>query len=220
MATAAGLAVPALLGHIVDRVTDDGADAQLTGIALLLLGAAVVQGVLTAVGQALVARLGESALADLRERVVERVLTLPLERIERAGSGDLVSRVSDDVAEIAEAVRQALPRMASAALIVALTVVGLAALDWRLALAGCSRSRSRRTRCAGTSGARRRSTPPSAARRAARAQQLLDSVSGAGHRARVRPRSAPTSRASSAARWTRSASRCRPSTSSRASSLG
>jgi len=179
-ATAAGLAVPAILGHIVDIVSEHGADAELTGPALLLLAAAVVQGVLTAVGQALVARLGEGALADLRERVVERVLALPLERIERAGSGDLVSRVSDDVAEIAEAVRGALPRMASSALIVALTVVGLAALDWRLALAGLLavpiQAHTLRWYLV-------RSTPIYAAERraaAARAQQLLDSVSGAG----------------------------------------
>ena len=178
--TAAGLAVPAILGHIVDLVDEEGADAQLTGAALLLLGAAVVQGVLTALGQALVARLGESALADLRERVVERVLTLALERIERAGSGDLVSRVSDDVAEIAEAVRQALPRMASAALIVALTVVGLAAIDWRLALAGLLAVPIQAHTLRWYLG---RSSPIYAAERkaaAARAQQLLDSVSGAG----------------------------------------
>ncbi len=180
VATAAGLAVPALLGHIVDLVDDEGADAELTGPALLLLGAAVVQGVLTALGQALVARLGESALADLRERVVERVLTLPLERIERAGSGDLVSRVSDDVAEIADAVRQALPRMASAGLIVMLTVVGLAALDWRLALAGLVAVPIQAHTLRWYLG---RSSPVYAAERraaAARAQQLLDSVSGAG----------------------------------------
>lgn len=180
VATSAGLAVPAILGHIVDLVDDQGADAELTRAALLLLGAAVVQGLLTALGQALVARLGESALADLRERVVARVLTLPLERIERAGSGDLVSRVSDDVAEIAEAVRQALPRMASSALIVALTVVGLAAIDWRLALAGLLAVPIQAHTLRWYLG---RSSPVYAAERraaAARAQQLLDSVSGAG----------------------------------------
>lgn len=199
VATAAGLAVPAILGHIVDLVSDEGADAKLTGAALLLLAAAVVQGVLTAVGQALVARLGESGLADLRERVVERVLTLPLERIERAGSGDLVSRVSDDVGEIAEAVRQALPRMASAALIVALTIVGLAALDWRLALAGLLAVPIQAHTLRWYIG---RSSPVYAAERraaAARAQVLLDAVSGAGtvrafglgpeHTARVERRS-------------------------------
>lgn len=180
LATAAGLAIPALLGHIVDLVGEPGADADLTGAALLLLLAAVVQGGLTAIGQALVARLGEGALALLRERVVERVLTLPLARIERAGSGDLVSRVSDDVAEIAEAVRQALPRMASSALIVGLTVVGLAVLDWRLALAGLLAVPIQAHTLRWYLG---RSAPVYAAERraaAARAQQLLDSVSGAG----------------------------------------
>jgi ATP-binding cassette subfamily C protein len=180
VATAASLAVPAILGHIVDLVSDGRDSGALTGPAILLLAAAVVQGVLTAVGQALVARLGEGALAELRERVVERVLTLPLERIERAGSGDLVSRVSDDVAQIAEAVREALPRMASSALIVGLTVVGLAALDWRLALAGLVAVPVQAHTLRWYLG---RSGPVYAAERRAaakRAQQLLDSVSGAG----------------------------------------
>lgn len=179
VATAAGLAVPALLGHIVDIVSGGRPSEALTGPAMALLLAAIVQGVLTAVGQALVARLGESALAELRERVVERVLTLPLERIERAGSGDLVSRASDDVAQIAEAVREALPRMASSALIVGLTVVGLAALDWRLALAGLVAVPVQVHTLRWYLG---RSGPVYAAERraaAARAQQLLDSVSGA-----------------------------------------
>lgn len=178
-ATAAGLTVPAILGHIVDLVGDERGTDALTWPAILLLIAAVVQSGLTALGQALVAQLGEGALATLRERVVERMLTLPLERIERAGSGDLISRVSDDVAEIAEAVRQALPRMASSALIVLLTVVGLAALDWRLALAGLVAVPVQAHTLRWYLG---RSTPVySAERRAAgaRAQQLLDSVSGA-----------------------------------------
>ncbi len=180
VATAAGLAVPAILGHIVDVVRDPASrGSALTVPAILLLAAAVVQGAMTAVGQALVARLGEGALADLRERVVERVLTLPLERIERAGSGDLVSRVSDDVAQIAEAVREALPRMASAALVVGLTVVGLAALDWRLALAGLVavpiQAHTLRWYL-GRSGALYAAERRAAARRS---QQLLDSVSGA-----------------------------------------
>jgi ATP-binding cassette subfamily C protein len=180
VATAAGLAVPAILGRIVDLVSEGRGPDALTVPATLLLIAAIVQGVLTAVGQALVASLGEGALAELRERVVERVLTLPLERIERAGSGDLVSRVSDDVAEIAKAVREALPQMASSALIVALTIVGLAALDWRLALAGLLAVPLQAHTLRWYLG---RSAPVYAAERraaGARTQQLLDSVSGAG----------------------------------------
>jgi len=180
VATAAALAVPVILGHMIDLLSDRRGSGALTVPAILLLVAAVVQGTLTAVSQALVARLGEGALADLRERVVERVLGLELERIERAGSGDLVSRVSDDVAQIAQAVRQALPRMASSALIVGLTIVGLAALDWRLALAALLAVPIQAHTLRWYLG---RSGPVYAAERraaAARAQQLLDSVSGVG----------------------------------------
>ena len=53
-------------------------------------------------------------LADLRERVVERALRLPAERVERAGRGDLLARVGDDVARGREAVVEALPAFAGA----------------------------------------------------------------------------------------------------------
>ena len=75
-------------------------------------------------------------LADLRERVVDRGLRLPPERVERAGRGDLLARVGGDVAVVGEAVVEALPMLAGAALTVVLTFVGLAAIDVRLMLAG------------------------------------------------------------------------------------
>ncbi|MEY2532586.1 MAG: ATP-binding cassette, subfamily bacterial, partial [bacterium] len=74
--------------------------------------------------------------AALRERVVGHALRLPAARLERAGRGDLLSRVGDDVAVVAEAVVQALPALARALVTVVLTFAGLAAIDPRLALAG------------------------------------------------------------------------------------
>jgi ATP-binding cassette subfamily C protein len=177
--TAAGLAVPPVLGHIVDIVADDRPAADLTAPAVALLALALAQGVLTGLGTALVARVGEPVLAQLRERVVRRALWLPLGQVERAGSGDLLARVGDDVAATAQAVRNALPPFAISALTVGLTVVGLAALDWRLALAGL---------CAAPIQVwtlrwyLQRAAPLYAAERAAgsgRAQQLLDSIGGA-----------------------------------------
>jgi len=177
--TVAGLAVPPVLGHIVDLVADARPAGALTAPAVLLLGLALAQGVLTGLGTALVARVGEPVLARLRERVVQRALWLPLGQIERAGSGDLLARVGDDVAATAQAVRNALPAFAISGLTVGLTVVGLAALDWRLALAGL---------CAAPIQVwtlrwyLARAAPLYAAERAAgsgRAQQLLDSIGGA-----------------------------------------
>ncbi|ONI80291.1 multidrug ABC transporter permease [Saccharothrix sp. ALI-22-I] len=127
--TAVGLITAPMLGRIVDLV-GAGSSALAWPVVVLVL-VAVAQGVSTAFGTSLVARLGEGMLADLREKFVERALHLPLERVEKAGAGDLTSRVTRDVQVIADAVRNALPVMARAALTIGLTVVGIAVLDWR-----------------------------------------------------------------------------------------
>ncbi len=134
-ATSAGLFTAPLLGRIVDLVADGEPASTLTTPVVLLAVVAIVQGGLTALGVALVAGLGEEMLARLRERFVARALRLPLERVERAGSGDLSARVTADVSIVAEAVRRALPQLARAGLTIVLTLVGLAVLDWRFLVA-------------------------------------------------------------------------------------
>ncbi|MFD4599964.1 ABC transporter ATP-binding protein [Streptomyces sp. NPDC058464] len=135
LATAVGLLTQPLLGHIVDVVTEHRSPDALTWPVLALAGVAAVQGVTTALGMSLVSRLGETALARLRELFVERALSLPLERLERAGSGDLNARVTRDVSRVADAVRTALPELARSGLSIVLTLAALALLDWRFLLA-------------------------------------------------------------------------------------
>lgn len=96
-ATAVGLLVQPLLGRIVDLAADRGSANAITVTAALLAAVAVVQGVATGLGLSLISRLGETTLARLRERFVERALDLPLERVEKAGAGDLTARVTADV---------------------------------------------------------------------------------------------------------------------------
>ncbi len=55
------------------------------------------------------ARLGERVLARLREEFVDRVLELPLATVERAGTGDLITRTSRDVDILSRSVRSAVP---------------------------------------------------------------------------------------------------------------
>ncbi|MFF8644054.1 ABC transporter ATP-binding protein [Streptomyces sp. NPDC015345] len=133
--TGVGLLTAPLLGHIVDLVVDKRGSDALTVPLVLLVVVALVRGAATAVGSALVARLGETVLAVVREQFIERALRLPLERVEAAGSGDLVSRVTSDVSMIAKSVRQALPEFTRSALTIVLTLGGLAVLDWRFLLA-------------------------------------------------------------------------------------
>ncbi|MFD9247828.1 ABC transporter ATP-binding protein, partial [Streptomyces sp. NPDC059556] len=133
--TAVGLLTAPLLGHIVDLVVDKKGAAALTLPLVLLVVVAVARGAAAAVGSTLVARLGETVLAALREQFIERALRLPLDRVEAAGSGDLVSRVTSDVSMIGKSVRQALPEFSRSALTILLTFVGLAVLDWRFLIA-------------------------------------------------------------------------------------
>ncbi|MGH3936196.1 MAG: ABC transporter transmembrane domain-containing protein, partial [Pseudonocardiaceae bacterium] len=108
-ATAVGLLTAPLLGHIVDLVVQRRPTDALIAPVIALVLVAVIAGVLVAVGVSLVARLGEGTLAQLRERFVQRALMLPLEQVERVGSGDLTSRVTNDVRVVADGVRNAMP---------------------------------------------------------------------------------------------------------------
>lgn len=170
------LAAP-LLGDIVDRVAAGGG-ATLGPPVLGLAAIALAQGLLGALGVGLAARFCETLLAGLRERFVDRALHLPQSRVEAAGAGDLTSRVTDDVAVVGEAVREAVPELARAALLVGLTGVGLAVLDWRFLLAALLAVPVQVWTARSFLG---RSTPLYTAQRVAggaQQQQLLDTASG------------------------------------------
>ncbi|MBU2668866.1 ABC transporter ATP-binding protein/permease [Actinoplanes bogorensis] len=133
--TVAGLLAPPLLGHIVDLASGGGATSEFILAGAGLVGVALVDAALAGAGIALLAQVGEQTLARIREQFVESALRLPLEQVERAGAGDLTSRVTNDVAVVAEAARRAVPEFTRAILTIVLTLAGMAVLDWRFLLA-------------------------------------------------------------------------------------
>ncbi|MEU9185743.1 ABC transporter ATP-binding protein [Streptomyces sp. NPDC048484] len=180
VATAVGLLVQPLLGRIVDLVADHRPPGSITLPVVLLMLVALAQGATTVLGLGLVSRLGETVLAQLRERFVEKALRLPLEQVEKAGAGDLTARVTRDVSVVGEAVRSALPELARSLLAIALTLAAMAALDWRFFLAALIAVPVQ------ASTARwyvRNAVPLYAEQRiatGAQQQQLLDTIAGAG----------------------------------------
>jgi len=66
--------------------------------------------------------LAEEVFADLREDFLERVVALPLSTVERAGSGDLLSRTTSDIDTLAKTVRYAVPEVLVATVTSVLTV--------------------------------------------------------------------------------------------------
>ncbi|MFE0305860.1 ABC transporter ATP-binding protein [Amycolatopsis sp. NPDC058986] len=178
-ATAIGLLTAPLLGRIVDIVSGHRTAAELVTPVVALALVAVAQAIATALGMSLVSRLGETMLAELRERFVQRALHLPLEQVERAGSGDLTARVTNDVSVVADAVRKALPQLARSVLTIVLTLVALAVLDWRFLIAALIAAP---IQLHTVRWYVRRAKPVYAAQReavGAQQQQLLDTIGGA-----------------------------------------
>ncbi|RAO27894.1 putative ABC transporter ATP-binding prot ein [Micromonospora saelicesensis] len=136
VAAATGLVAPWVLGRLVDDVIAGTDTPRVIAWAGVIAGAAVLAGLLTAAGAAVAARLGETVLARLRERVLDRALHLPSATLERAGTGDLVARAGDDVAVVTNVIATSGPAFLGALLSVVLTAAGLFALDWRLGIAG------------------------------------------------------------------------------------
>ena len=179
LGTVCGLAGPRVLGAMIDVVLGGRTTGELVGLGAVLLVASVGQALLTGVGSALMARLGQGITAGVRESVVARALRLDAHEVERAGTGDLVARVSGDVESVNEAVSGVLPAFVEAALTIALTLVALLVLDWRFALAGLT---AVPLQVIALRWYLRTVVPVSRAERVAegaRAQQLVETIGGA-----------------------------------------
>ncbi|MFN2524222.1 MAG: ABC transporter ATP-binding protein [Mycobacteriales bacterium] len=122
LAAIAGLAGPPLLGHLVEQVRQGTTRTTVDRVALLLAGFVLLQTVLTRWSHWLSLVLAERVFADLREEFLERVVDLPLSTVESAGSGDLLTRMTSDVDQLARTVRYAVPEVAVALLTTVLTV--------------------------------------------------------------------------------------------------
>ncbi|MGI5191783.1 ABC transporter ATP-binding protein [Promicromonospora sp. CA-289599] len=136
VATAAAGVLPSLaIGEVVDAVTAGGAARTVWIAGAVMVGSVVVGAVLAAVGMIGASRLLEGMLARLREDMVAAALRLPQSQVERAGTGDLISRAGDDVAEVAEAIPAVVPALTGSFFTIVVTFGGMAVIDARYALA-------------------------------------------------------------------------------------
>ncbi|MFJ7241593.1 ABC transporter ATP-binding protein [Streptomyces olivaceus] len=125
VAVIASMVGPYLLGGLVERVSDDSRELHLGFTAALFVLALVVQAAFVREVRLRGAVLGERMLADLREDFLVRSVGLPPGVLERAGTGDLLSRITTDIDRLANAMREAVPQLAIGAVWVVLLLGGL-----------------------------------------------------------------------------------------------
>jgi ATP-binding cassette subfamily C protein len=116
LAAATGLAGPWLLGGIVNEAGPGARMSTIDTMAMLIVGFAVLQLLLTRYARLVGYRFGERTLSRLRIDFIDRALALPTSMVERAGTGDLMTRSSTDVVVIGNMLREAGPTMVSAVL--------------------------------------------------------------------------------------------------------
>ncbi|MGE7384132.1 ABC transporter ATP-binding protein [Streptomyces sp. NPDC004126] len=112
VAVVASMAGPYLLGQVVDDLSAGTRELHLGRVALLFALALAVQTCFVRLVRLRGAMLGEEMLADLREDFLVRSVGLPPGVLERAGTGDLLSRITTDVDRLANAMREAVPQLA------------------------------------------------------------------------------------------------------------
>ncbi|WP_129661306.1 ABC transporter ATP-binding protein [Rothia halotolerans] len=139
-AAACGLVLPWLLGAFVDLLSGDGAPSWIEGTGgfwravAAMVGALVAGAGLQAAGIVLSAGAADRVVASLRERAVGSALGRSQAEVEAAGTGDVVSRSSDDVAAVTTAVNQSMPALTGAGAGIVVTLIGMASIHWAFAL--------------------------------------------------------------------------------------
>jgi ABC-type multidrug transport system fused ATPase/permease subunit len=122
VAGATGLAGPPILGNIVQSVRNGTTRGHIDKVVLILAVFLVAQTFATFFARRASCVLSEQMFAELREDFMRRVLALPLSTVERAGTGDLISRTTADVDSMTRTIRFALPETLIAAITATLTV--------------------------------------------------------------------------------------------------
>lgn len=115
-----GLAYPKVFGWAIDASFTHGDIERLDQTALLLVGIFLAQAVFVFFRHYLMSWLGERVVTDLRVEIFRKLVTMPQSYFHRTRTGELLSRLGDDVTRLQNVVGEDL----SIALRNVLTLVG------------------------------------------------------------------------------------------------
>lgn len=135
IAVTASMAGPYLLGTVVEDLAAGRDDIPVGRTVALFAAALAVQTFFVRLVRLRGAMLGEQMLADLREDFLVRSVRLPPGVLERAGTGDLLSRITTDIDRLANAMREAVPQLSIGVVWVGLLLGALAVTAPPLVLA-------------------------------------------------------------------------------------
>ena len=143
VSAAAQAAAPIYIGRAVDGLTEYltgaadrvAAGRGLTAAMVLVLVLFLVGWLTNAGSRYALAAVGQQLLLKLRNQIMHKVHELSLTYFDRNEAGDLLSRLTNDTEVINRTVGMGLSRLVSSFLLLFAILIGMLALNWRLALA-------------------------------------------------------------------------------------
>ena len=133
--TLLGLLSPYLIGLAIDQYIIPKRAAELPQIALLMLAVYLVNNLFQALAGRTMASVSQRALQQLRQDLFRHLQTLPMQFFDRNPAGQLMSRLTNDIDAINQAVSQNVTALVASVLSLIGILVAMFVLDVWLALA-------------------------------------------------------------------------------------
>ncbi len=130
------LSYPYLLGdYLIDRVlAKDGNFKLLTMLVLAAILLALLKGVFSYFQRYLISYLGQKVVTTLREEVFEHLQRMSVGFHESQRTGELISRITSDVAQIQTVVTNGLASVFSQSFLLGGIIIAVLVINWRLTL--------------------------------------------------------------------------------------
>ena len=129
-----GIVPPLLIKRIVDDGIGHHDQGLVTNLALLMVAFAFWDALLSLAERWWSARIGEGLIFDLRSELFDHTQRMPIAFFTRTQTGALISRMNNDVIGAQRALTGTLGSVVSNVVTLAVTLVAMAALEWRLTI--------------------------------------------------------------------------------------
>ncbi|MFK7844332.1 MAG: ABC transporter ATP-binding protein [Rhodothermales bacterium] len=128
------LVVPMGMRTMVDAVFEEANRGMLDQLTLLLLGLFVVQAVVGFAGYYMLEWTGERLVTDLRQNLYKHLQKLDLRFFSNQRTGDLTSRLTNDVGTVRTAVTKSFVELVRLSMMMIGSIVLMIILDWQMSL--------------------------------------------------------------------------------------
>lgn len=125
---------PLIVGRIIDRALPAHDSTLLALLVFAMVGIAVTSGLIGVLQQSLTARAGERLIFDLKTALFRHVQRLSLRFFTANRSGEIVSRINNDVNAVRNVASGTLVSIVSNIATLIATATAMLAMDWRLTL--------------------------------------------------------------------------------------